>query len=232
MRYFKLYLHRLVEPSFCLTFEMRPQLLNKATERRDSADSRNYQKETQNEVYAASPEPILRLGKCLIRPYHESDAEAIAKVANDPQIARWMRNTFPQPYSVGDAANWISIATSVSPPRDFVICGLDGTTVLGSIGLKTRDDVQYRTMEIGFWLGKDYWRQGIAREAVSAFSDWAFENFDWILRLEAEVFEGNEGSTRVLEKSGYVFEARKRAAVEKWGVVMNLLTYCKLRHGN
>ena len=178
-----------------------------------------------------APEPILRLRKCLIRPYDESDAEAIAKEANSPEIARWMRNTFPQPYGVGDAAKWISMATSVSPLRDFAICRLDGKTVLGGIGLKTRDDIHYRTMEIGYWLGKDYWRQGIATEAVSAFSDWAFENFDWVLRLEAEVFEGNEGSARVLEKAGYVFEARKRAAVEKWGVVMNVLTYCKFRHG-
>ena len=68
-------------------------------------------------------------------------------------------------------------------------------------------------------------------KAVSAFSVWAFENFGEIGRLEAEVFAGNVGSARVLEKAGYAFEARKEAAIVKAGVVIYLLTYCKLRGG-
>lgn len=78
-----------------------------------------------------------------------------------------MRNTFPHPYCIGDAAKWISIASSVSPLRDFPICRLDQNTVIGGIGLKTKDDIHYRTMQIGYWLGEDHWRQGIAKEAIS-----------------------------------------------------------------
>lgn len=84
-------------------------------------------------------------------------------------------------------------------------------------------------MQIGYWLGEEHWRQGIATEAVSAASDWVFGEFGHVLRLEAEVYEGNEGSVRVLEKAGFVFEARSRNAIEKWGVVRDLLVYCKLR---
>jgi RimJ/RimL family protein N-acetyltransferase len=177
-----------------------------------------------------SPEPILRLRKCLIRPYVEGDAEGAAQHADNPAIARWMRDSFPHPYTIEDARRWISIATSGSPTRDFVICRLDGTTVVGSIGLKPRGDIDYRTMGLGYWVGEDHWGQGIATEAVSAFCDWAFEHFDKVLRLEAEVFEGNVGSTRVLEKAGFVLESVKRNAAEKAGVVINVLMYCKLRH--
>jgi RimJ/RimL family protein N-acetyltransferase len=178
-----------------------------------------------------SPEPILRLRSCLIRAYNEGDVESVAKAANNPKIARWMRNTFPQPYTTDNAKAWISIANSSSPILNFAICQPDGSAVIGGIGLKARDDIHHRTMEIGYWLCEDYWGQGIATEAATAFSDWAFDKFDLLLRLEAEIFEGNVGSGRVLEKAGFVFEARQKYAVEKLGVVMDTLTYCKFRQG-
>lgn len=177
------------------------------------------------------PEPILHLRKCLIRSLSEGDEEALAREANNPGIAKWMRNTFPQPYRTEDAAKWISIASSASLLLDFAICRLDTNTVIGGIGLKTQDDIHYRTMEIGYWLGEDHWNQGIVSEAISVFSEWTFEQFKHVLRLEAEVFEGNDASARALEKAGYTFEAKKKNAIEKMGAVMSVLVYCKFRHG-
>lgn len=155
----------------------------------------------------------------------------LASQANNSEIARWMRNAFPHPYRAEDAAKWISIATSASPLHDYAICRPDENTVIGGIGLKSKNDIHYRTMQIGYWLGEKHWRQGIAKEAISAFSEWTFEQFKYVLRLEAEVYEGNVSSIRVLEKAGYTFEARNKNAIEKMGVVMNLLVYCKFRHG-
>lgn len=83
------------------------------------------------------PKPILRLRKCLIRSLYQGDAEALAREANNPEIARYMHNTFPQPHHIDDAAKWISIASSALLPRDFAICRLDKNTVIGGIGLKT-----------------------------------------------------------------------------------------------
>lgn len=177
------------------------------------------------------PEPILRLPTCLIRAYNQGDVTSLATAANNPKIAKWMRNAFPQPYTHSDAKSWITIANSASPVRDFAICDPAGSAVIGGVGLKARDDIHYRTMEIGFWLAEDHWKRGIATEAVAAFSEWAFERFDFLVRLEAEVFEGNAASGRVLEKTGFAFEARQRNAVEKSGVVMDTLTYCKFRPG-
>ncbi|KAK3987549.1 putative N-acetyltransferase YoaA [Cladorrhinum sp. PSN332] len=179
-----------------------------------------------------APEPILQLRSCQVRPFKEEDFESIARAADNPKIARWMRNVFPQPYSVDDAKAWISIANSASPLRDFAICPPDGSTVIGGIGLKLGTDIHHRTMEVGYWLSEDYWQKGITTEVVTAFSEWAFGSFDRLLRLEAEVFEGNLASSRVLEKSGFEFEGRRKKAVEKSGVVMDALIYCKLKQGD
>ena len=177
------------------------------------------------------PTPILRLRTCLIRSLCEGDAESTATQANNPRIAKWMRNAFPHPYRVEDAFKWISIATSTSPIHNYTICRPDDNTAIGGIGLKPQDDTRYRTIQIGYWLGEEYWGRGIATEALSAFSEWTFEHFKHVIRLEAEVYEGNDSSTRVLEKAGYAFEARHRKAVEKKGQIMDLSLYCRFRDG-
>ncbi|KAH7305877.1 acyl-CoA N-acyltransferase [Stachybotrys elegans] len=175
------------------------------------------------------PAAILHLQKCMIRPYYVGDAEASAKEANNPKIAQFMRNTFPSPYEVKDALWWINLATSASPMRDFAICDPETGVLIGGIGLKARDDIQARTMEVGYWLGESHWGRGVATEALSAFAKWAFESFPQAVRLEAEVFSNNKGSARVLEKTGFVFEGRKRNAVEKNGQLLDVLVYGALR---
>ncbi|KAL4779944.1 acyl-CoA N-acyltransferase [Aspergillus varians] len=183
---------------------------------------------------ATPPTPILHLpnSKCLIRPFTPtlSEAQTISNEANNPLIAKFMRNAFPHPYSVADAESWIAF-TNAEPRHDFTICDAATNTVVGAIGLKPRTDVQHRSMEIGYWLGETHWGKGIATEAVVAFSQWAFEKFEHVVRLEAEVFEGNEGSKRVLEKAGYVCEARKKWAVEKEGVLLDAFIYALVAEG-
>ncbi|KAJ7272283.1 acyl-CoA N-acyltransferase [Mycena rebaudengoi] len=166
-----------------------------------------------------SPIPILTLSRSIIRPLHILDAPSIAREANNPLIAQWMRNLFPHPYTLLDAESWISIATTRLPLRDFAITRPDGTYV-GGIGLKPLADVESRTMEIGYWIGEAHWGAGIMTEAVT---------IPELLRLEACVFGGNEGSMVVLRKAGYTFEGRRRNAVFKNGKVLDFHIFALLR---
>jgi len=52
-----------------------------------------------------------------------------------------------------------------------------------------------------------------------------------MIRVEAEVFDGNVGSMRMLEKCGFECEARMRRAVVKSGVVMDAFLYARVRGG-
>ncbi|QBZ61274.1 hypothetical protein PoMZ_08222 [Pyricularia oryzae] len=162
------------------------------------------------------PKPILSLSTCQIRHYCDEDIDSLSRAANNPQIAKWMRNTFPSPYTTEDARKWIS---ELASPYDFVICTPDGSTLMGGVGLKKRSDIHHRTMEIGYWVGEEHWGKGIASEVVKAFAEWAFAEYDSLLRLEGEVFEGNAGSCRVLEKAGFKLEGKHEMAVEKDGVI-------------
>lgn len=172
------------------------------------------------------PEPLLRLTKSIVRPYHPSDAASISAAANTRDVSKWLTGVFPYPYEIPQAEFWLSIANS---ERDFAIVALDNATVMGSISLKPFTDIHYRTVELGFWLGEKYWGKGIMTEVTKAFCEKAFEREPKLLRIQAEVIDGNQGSGRVLEKSGFTFECRRRCAVEKKGVVYDCLCYVMLR---
>jgi ribosomal-protein-alanine N-acetyltransferase len=71
---------------------------------------------------------------CFIRPYEQSDVEALAAAANHEDVARYMRNRFPYPYSLDDAKFFVNLANEKEPVVNFAICLSDGTYV-GGIGL-------------------------------------------------------------------------------------------------
>ncbi|KAL4928896.1 GNAT family N-acetyltransferase [Aspergillus undulatus] len=181
------------------------------------------------------PPPILSLPKSntQIRPFHNtlSEATTFSSHANSPLIARYMRNAFPQPYTHQDAHAWFTYTSTQTPLLDFAIADASSNTAIGAVGLKPRSDVQHRTVEIGYWIGQEYWGRGIGSEVVTAFTEWTFKEFPHVVRIEAGVFEGNEGSKRVLEKAGYGFEGRQRRAVEKNGVLLDVFVYAVVRDG-
>lgn len=184
--------------------------------------------------------PILTLTKTLIRSYHlPSDGAPSAKQANDPEIARWMRNTFPHPYELRDAEHFIGTIAladkSASPLRpegillNYAICRSSDGAFVGGIGLKPFADIEARTVEIGYWLGREHWGRGYASEAVPAFTAWAFATFPDLNRVEARVFERNSASEAVLKRAGYQFEGVRRKAVWKNREYLDMRNLAMLR---
>ncbi len=55
-----------------------------------------------------------------------------------------------------------------------------------------------------FALHPDFWRQGIASEAIAAVTDWGFKQLK-LTCIDAEVMPANNVSERILLKAGFVF---------------------------
>jgi RimJ/RimL family protein N-acetyltransferase len=58
------------------------------------------------------------------------------------------------------------------------------------------------TTEVGYWVGKPYWGQGVASEALSLYLQ--RRDFPKTPRIIAKVVKQNLGSQRVLLKNGFV----------------------------
>ena len=78
--------------------------------------------------------------------------------------------------------------------------------------------------EIGYWLGEAFWGRGIATEAVRAVTPYAMATHS-LTRVYAVPFAWNVASCRVLEKAGYVLEARLRNSAIKDGRLTDQLQY-------
>jgi len=170
--------------------------------------------------------PILLEGFSL-RPPQEGDEESLPIHANNPNIAKFLSDQFPQPYTMNDARKWIdSIRKMKNLPTQFAI--VIANQAVGGIGFNLQQDIYYRSAELGYWLGEDYWGRGIISQAIPAVVHYAFDNFD-ICRIFALVFDENLASAKALEKTGFQLEGRFKMAATKNGKTLDERVYAIVR---
>ena len=142
----------------------------------------------------------LQTPRLLLRPWKESDAEALYALAKDP--------------AVGPAAGWYPhksaensrevIRTVLSEPGTFAILGRRDGLLRGSCGFFPANcqGAGAGELEIGYWVGRPFWGRGIAPEAVEALLAHCFTALG-AERVWCAYFEGNEKSRRCQEKCGF-----------------------------
>lgn len=164
----------------------------------------------------------------LLREWKYEDAAQLAEAANNPNIARNLRNTFPSPYSLKDAKQFLDIFIPREGDRQIArAIEIDGKAA-GGISVSVLDDIYEKSAELGYWLSEEYWRQGITTQAVQMICKEAFARFD-IIRIFAEPFEHNTGSRGVLTKAGFTYEGTMRSGVYKNGEIYSYCMYSLLR---
>ena len=146
---------------------------------------------------------MIETERLILRPWREDDAQALYKYARDPDVgppAGWPPHT-----SVENSLN--IIRTVLSAPETYAVCLKDGSPI-GSIGLmlKVSTDMTDREdeCELGYWIGKPFWGQGMIPEASKALLRHAFEDLG-MRAVWCGYYEGNEKSRRVQQKLGFVY---------------------------
>ncbi len=170
----------------------------------------------------------IRFGEYMIRDWRKDDAASIARYANNRNIAMWLRDRFPYPYTIYDAEGFLAAVARQNPRVSFAIA--TRYEAIGGIGLDMGADVYRFTAELGYWLGEPFWGRGIMSQAVAEFAAWAFKHIE-LYRMYANVFATNGASARVLEKAGFECEGRLRASVFKNGQILDQLLFAKVKDG-
>jgi ribosomal-protein-alanine N-acetyltransferase len=165
---------------------------------------------------------ICRTSRFTIRHFVDTDAASIAGYANNIRIWRNLRDVFPHPYSETDARDFIRQVLDGQFSHAFAIEIQDRAA--GTVSLLIKNDVYAHTAELGYWLAEPFWNQGIMSDVIGEVILWGFNTLD-IVRIEAEVFETNPASMRVLEKNGFRCEGRLRKRVAKAGRILDAFLY-------
>ncbi|OLP19426.1 GNAT family N-acetyltransferase [Leptolyngbya sp. 'hensonii'] len=168
--------------------------------------------------------PTLYTSRLILRPFSLADAATVQRLAGEREIAA-MTLTIPHPYPDGAAAAWIDTHASAFANGQGLSLAivLQATGELcGAIGLVLAPD--HHSAEMGYWLGKPYWRQGYCTEAALALLQYGFQTLN-LHRIHAAHFAQNLASGRVMQKLGMRQEGYLRQAVLKWGQYMDLVLY-------
>lgn len=165
------------------------------------------------------------LPNCLLRPWHAADKPELVRHANNRRVWRNMTHTFPHPYTEADADLWLEIAAHPGASIQLAI-EVDGQAA-GGIGAIAGEGIFCATAQFGYWLGEAYWGRGIATAAARALSS-RIASERLFARLEAQVFEWNPPSMRVLEKAGFQRETVLRCAATKDGRLLDTVLYARV----
>lgn len=142
--------------------------------------------------------------RLILRPWREDDAESLYKYASDPEVgpkAGWPPHT-----SVEDSRQIIRQVLSV--PETYAVCLKESGEAVGSVGLKMGDatDMTDRAdeCELGYWIGRPFWGQGLIPEASRELLRHAFEELN-MQAVWCGYYDGNTKSRRVQDKLGFVY---------------------------
>jgi len=143
---------------------------------------------------------VMETERLVLRPWCEADAEELYKYASDPEV--------------GPIAGWPP-HTGVENSREIIreVLSAEGTYAVvlkstglpvGSIGIMRNRNIPTGEgeAELGYWIGKPYWGQGLIPEAARECLRYCFEEMK-LERVWCGCYEGNERSRRVQEKCGF-----------------------------
>lgn len=140
--------------------------------------------------------------RLVLRPWRETDAESLYRYACDGQVgpaAGW------KPHESVEESRQI-IRTVLSQPDTLAVLLRERPEeAIGSVGVFPTDAPDGEgEPEIGYWIGRPFWGQGLIPEAVRELLRWCF-----VERGAARVWcgysPGNDKSRRVIEKCGFTY---------------------------
>ena len=164
----------------------------------------------------------LSLAHCEVRSWRHDDLESLVQHADNRKIWLNLRDRFPHPYTKRDGREFLRTMLTQRPETAFAIAA--GGQAVGGIGFVMMPDVERVSAEIGYWLAEPFWGRGMTTEAVVAVTRYAIETHGFT-RVFATPFASNFASCRVLEKAGYVLEARLRRSAIKDGQITDQMQY-------
>lgn len=154
---------------------------------------------------------VLLSARLRLRPLVEADASSLVALADDAEVVRFTAN-IPHPYTLSDALDFIVAQDGRRQAGQGVALGLERVVdgaLLGVIGFGLDSG---EAPELGYWLGRPHWGQGLMTEALRRLLRHMFDELGFP-SVWAAAHPDNAASIRVLEKAGFVADGRHQCAM-------------------
>jgi len=158
--------------------------------------------------------PVLETERLVLREFRDADARAVLEIYRQPLVTRY--HTIETMHTLEPARKLIRTRQRLFAREEGIRWAIAlrkrAGVVIGSCGCYNLHK-PLRSMEIGYELHPDHWRQGIMSEALAAMLDFCYSAgfFYPLNRTQALTNLGNEASQGLLEKLGFREEGILRA---------------------
>ena len=140
-----------------------------------------------------------------VRPFKNSDADAIAALRADPQFMRYIKATETRRQSI----SWMELVSQYWRTGNYGFWAVvlkESNNAIGWSG--TWNLAETKEKEIGFAIAPPFWGRGLATEAARVALRYSFENRG-ATKTVAVARPENLASRRVMEKLGMKFETER-----------------------
>jgi [ribosomal protein S5]-alanine N-acetyltransferase len=152
---------------------------------------------------------VLETERLILRKLIPTDAEFIFELLNEPSFIQNIGDRGVR--TLSDAGRYIETGPVTSYARNgfglYLVQLKESKESIGMCGLIKREALE--DVDVGYAFLPRYWSKGYALESVQAVMEYA-KNIIRLNRVVAIVDPNNQGSIRVLEKSGFQFEKMVR----------------------
>ncbi|MCL1862299.1 MAG: GNAT family N-acetyltransferase [Defluviitaleaceae bacterium] len=175
----------------------------------------------------------LETKRLILRPFDIADAESMYRNwASDPDVVRFMC------YDVCDSLEstqrhiyqWMEYFNNLPIGSSWCVFAIELKScgdLIGTIDFH-ENNCEAHAAEIGYQLGKAWWGNGYATEALSAVIDYCFEEVG-LNRLWADHNALNIASGKVLIKAGMLCEGTSRQCYIREGILADKVSYAILK---
>lgn len=169
----------------------------------------------------------LRTERLILKKMTVTDSSSLFKIWSDPEVTKFMNiNNFNDEKQAAQMIELLDKLSQENKAIRYSIYHLESEQIIGSCGYNLLD-FENSKAEIGYELGKEYWRNGFATEVILKLLDYAFNTLHFN-RIEAKVEPANTNSIRLLEKLNFQFEGTLRKSERSKDTFIDLNLYSKL----
>lgn len=169
----------------------------------------------------------IKTERFLLRQFIESDIDNVFKGLSDPEIIKYYGVSYKTLEATKEQMEFFTNLEKEGTGIWWAICSLDNTIFYGAGGLNNLNK-EHKKAEIGFWLLKDYWGQGIMTEVMPFICEFGFNKLG-LHRIEGLVETENLNCKNAMKKLDFKHEGTMRDCEIKNGKFISLDIYAKLR---
>lgn len=173
---------------------------------------------------------MLETDRLILRRYEIEDAEAMYRNwASDQEVVKYL--TWPVHSSVEVTQriiqDWIGNYSDEKVYHWAIVLKENGPKPIGDISVvKINEEVNMA--EIGYCIGRNWWKQGITSEALQTVIDFLFDEVD-VNRIQARHDTENPNSGKVMKHCGMKYEGTLRCSDKNNQGIRDICYYAVLK---